>query len=216
MRNMEESGSEKDVAGGPDEVSGSSRKTFCIIALVAVLACAGVLLVLYLCVWRGDSKSDMEKGYEKNWRSEMKEFDDRLSEDDKKAEAFLEKEDLSSVIILVRERIAYLEEFIGRFLDLYPPPDLRRLHVATLHYLYTLVDQLETQNDLNEAVLAGNPTTDLKAIADNAVLRSQQAFKDLTIEMQKAGVVIGDESTETPKDNEPSGQTPTGQENKQQ
>ncbi len=175
---------ESESSGSP---SGRSKANPIYVSLCVILLAGVVVLgVLYVLSLRGGET----KGYEKRWRTVMVEFQNRVEKDDKSAERYSENKDMTSLLRLANNRIEYFRDVIGRLLELTPPERYRKLHVLTAHYIFTLIDQLEAQKELNEALLEGKPTEDLSKIAESAKARAQQGLQELLIEMQKAGVTI--------------------------
>ncbi len=172
------------------------------------IGCAIVmLLMLQLTGCGGSDIESKQKSYQADWKRIMTAFDARVTEDDKKASELVEMNDISGLIKLINERIVNVNEVIAEILGLHPPDDLQDLHSTTLYYLTSLRDQLEAQNDLNEAVLSGKPTQDLKTISDNAAARTQVLAGELGVEIQKAGIGLDEEEDGEKKDEEKKDET---------
>ncbi|MCG2796729.1 MAG: hypothetical protein L6427_12885 [Actinomycetia bacterium] len=150
-------------------------------AAVLAVACPGC---------GGGGKAGNEKEYKARWTDIMDTFDQRVVKDDKRAEEFVAKNDISGLINLVNRRVDDIDEVFGQVLELYPPEDLRKLHAVTLYYLINMRDQLVAQNILNEAALSGKPTEDLKKIADDEAARTQMTARELGIELQRKGIML--------------------------
>jgi hypothetical protein len=122
--------------------------------------------------------------------------------DDKKASELINKNDIAGVIKLVNQRILNVDEVTKKILALRPPEDFWKVHAVTLYYLASLRDQLNYQNDLNDAVLTGRPTQDLKTIADQAALKTRAVGAELGIEIQKVDLKLktgGQQPQQPPK-----------------
>ncbi|MBK5094002.1 MAG: hypothetical protein JJE48_10880, partial [Actinobacteria bacterium] len=103
---------------------------------------------------------------------------------------FINKNDIAGVIKLVKQRISNVDEVTKKILVLRPPQDFWKVQAVTLYYLASLKDQLKDQNDLNDAVLTGKPTQDLKAIADQAALKTRAIGAELGVEIQKVDLKL--------------------------
>lgn len=140
--------------------------------------------------------------YKKQWTEIMDSFQDRVLTDDKKASELINKNDIAGVIKLVNQRILNVDEVTKKILALRPPKDFWKVHAVTLYYLASLRDQLNYQNDLNDAVLTGRPTQDLKTIADQAALKTRAVGAELGIEIQKVDLKLktgGQQPQQPPK-----------------
>lgn len=171
------------------------------LCLVALLA-AGVLAA-------GGCQSEQQrkaKEFKAQWTKIIEEFQTRVTKDDNKAEALVEKSDLPGVISLVKARIAHVDNTLAQLLALYPPQELRKLQGLSAYYLVALEDRLQAQNAYYEALLSGTqPTKDLQTIMDQSAARTQIIARELGIELQKLGITLRNPSA--PK-NAPSS-TPT-------
>ncbi len=176
------------IAGETGAGACGRSKLMPVLAAICALFFAGLVVLAVLLGIQ--TRSKVTRGYERKWRTIMVEFENRVERDDKKAEEYSNKKDLTSLLRLARARTKYFEEVLGRLLELTPPEQYRKLHVLTLHYIFTLIDQLNAQRDLNEAFLEGKPTEDLGKIAENAKARAQQGMVELSVEIQKAGVTL--------------------------
>lgn len=159
----------------------------------SVAMCAAVCAVslLLLAQLLGCGKSELEKkqdSYRDDWNRIMSAFESRVESDDKKANELVEKNDVSGLIKLIKQRTIDVDSVMEEVLGLYPPKDLQDLQAITLYYLACLRDQLKAQNELNEAVVSGKPIEDLRTIAEGAALKTQQVAVELGIELQKVGI----------------------------
>lgn len=144
-----------------------------------------------------------QKEYESQWKETMTGFQQQGLADDKKANQMVEQNDISGLITLINQRITDVNKVIGQVLEMHPPEDLWKLYSITLYYLTSLRDQLESQNDLNEAALAGKPTEDLKSMTDSDSQKTQIVGAELGVEMQKVGIkldVKGEEEVQNGQD----------------
>lgn len=165
------------------------------------VACAiAMLLLVQVLGCNGSDIQQKQDCYRADWKRIMTAFDSRVISDDMKASKLVEQDDISGLIKLIDERIGNVDGVILEILDLYPPDDLQDLHAVTLYYLVSLREQLKTQNDLNEAVISGKPTQDLKAISDDAAAKAQAIAGELGIEIQKAGIKMGEKEDAEKKD----------------
>ena len=137
----------------------------------------------------GSGESSVEE-YKKQWTEIMDSFQARVLTDDKKANELINKNDIAGVIKLVKQRISNVDEVTKKILVLRPPQDFWKVQAVTLYYLASLKDQLKDQNDLNDAVLTGKPTQDLKAIADQAALKTRAIGAELGVEIQKVDLKL--------------------------
>ena len=136
----------------------------------------------------------------------MNEFQTRVNTDDQKATAYVQKNDISSLITLIKQRLSYVSDVSAEVMKLYPPADLRKLQALTTYYMVALQDQLKAQNDVNEALLSGKPTKDLTSIAEFYVQRAQTVGNELGIELQKTGVKL--KGMKAKPTGQPEGSTP--------
>lgn len=172
------------------------------------VACAVALtLLVNLLGCGGGDIENKQRSYSADWKRIMTAFDARVTEDDKKANELVEKNDISGLIKLIDERMVNVNEVITEILGLYPPDDLQDLHTVTLYYLTSLREQLKAQNDLNEAILSGKPTQDLKTISDNAAAKTQHVAGELGVGIQKAGIRVDEEEDGEKKDEEKKDET---------
>ncbi|MBN1288495.1 MAG: hypothetical protein JXA49_02530 [Actinobacteria bacterium] len=182
-----------------------SRKT----AAIIIVALISVFLVS-LCGC-AESTERRQAEYKSRWKEVMNEFEDRVAVDDEKAQKMIDDNETAGVIRLLGERIKNVWQVYDEIVVLYPPDDLRRLHALTLYYMTTVVDQLEAQNDLNEAIISGKPTEDLKTIADEAAQKSAFVIGQLALEIEKADIRLKSMEKPGPQVQEQQqGTTPSG------
>ena len=177
--------------------NGISRFVVILVLLTALLAAA---LLIAGCDESGEVAKKQQQ-FKTQWLDIMEVFQGRVNSDDSKADKLVQKNDLAGLIELIKLRISNVDSVLGKVLPLYPPDNLRKLQVTTLYYLQSLMDQLVAQNNLNEAVLSGNPTADLQTIAGNAAAKTKALGRELGIEMQKVGVklqVLNQQSQQAP------------------
>ena len=168
-------------------------------ALIVVLGCAVVVLLILLLLGVGVSRGPQsESSFKGDWKTVMSKFQSRVSADDKKAEDLVTKNDVSGLIALVNQRIANVDATTQEILKLYPPASMDKLQAITLFYLQSLKDQLTSQNGVNNAALAGQPTTDLKKISDQAASQARGMAGLLGIELQKLGITLGPQPAPQP------------------
>lgn len=160
-------------------------------------ALAGAALFILLCMVAatflggcGNSERQRRNAYVDEWREVITEFQKRINEDDKKAEELVNSEDLAGLVRLVDSRIENIDEVTVKVLDINTPLEMARLQAITLYYLVSLRDQLQAQNAANEAALAGQPTNDLKQIADDALARTQTMSRELALELKRLGINV--------------------------
>lgn len=151
-------------------------------AVLLLLLAAGLVFMATGC---GNTTG---AAYGKQWTRTMEAFQSRVSEDDAKVEKLVEQSDIVGLIALVGSRIKNVETVTEEILELSPPEKYRDVHVLTLYYLLTVKDRLAGQNELNEAMLAENPTDDLRQIAESYAARSERAGRELGIEIRSAGL----------------------------
>lgn len=155
--------------------------TICLVLVVAALAVVGC----------GEpSEEQKAETYRKEWKDIMDGFFKKLNEDDKEAEELSNQGDTAGVIKLVNERIRGIEETIDELMALDPPAELQRLQIVTLYFMLTLIDQLEAQNELNKAMVSGQPTTDLQTKVENMARRVGSIGNELSVEQVSAGIVL--------------------------
>ncbi|MBN2167893.1 MAG: hypothetical protein JW738_01505 [Actinobacteria bacterium] len=176
-------------------------------AAVLVLTLISVLL-LSVCGC-AESTERKQKEYRSQWQETMNDFEDRVAADDEKAQKMIDDNDTAGVIRLLDQRVKNVWNVYDEIVVLYPPTDLRKLHALTLYYLTCVVDQLEAQNDLNEAIISGKPTADLKAIADEAAQKSAFVIGQLALEVEKADIKLKSMEKPGPQLQEQQGTTPS-------
>lgn len=123
----------------------------------------------------------------------MNTFEARVTSDDARANAFVEKNDIAGLYNLINKREANVKTVLSQVLRLSPPEKYQNVQILTLFYLYSLENRLKAQNDLKESILSGKPTTDLTKISDEYVTRTQQIGMELGIEINKAGLTLKSE-----------------------
>lgn len=155
-------------------------------ALVMVALLAVGAMVLTGC----DDVRQKEKAFKDEWTRVIKGFEARTAKDDKKGQELVAENDLAGVIDLTRKRIAYSDEVLGELLELYPPQELRKLHVLSLYYLITIKDRLDQQISLYEAILNNRPTADIETVLEQLIARNQTIGRELGIELQKEGISL--------------------------
>jgi len=124
------------------------------------------LIFVVLLTGCGNSVAQQEKEYKEQWTQVVNKFESRVTSDDKKANDLVGKNDIVGLRTLVASRLANVNDVMAQVFKLDPPKEYQRVQITTLYYLMALEDQLKAQNDVNDAVLSGNPTTDLKTILD--------------------------------------------------
>jgi hypothetical protein len=154
------------------------------LALASLLALGGALVA-----GCGDSTLSAQE-YKARWAGIMDPFETRIEKDDRKANELLAKNDLGAVTALLNRRIAGVDETLDMVARLRPPPELRDLHAITLYELFAVKQQLQTQNNLNDAIRKDEPTTDLVTIADNAKARTMKVTRELILELEKHGIKL--------------------------
>jgi len=171
---------------------GRKVTSLAVVLLLVVLLTAGVLVIAG-CESEQQSKA---KEFQAKWTKIMDDFQARLTRDDAKGQALVNKNDLPGVISLVKARIASVDNVLSQVLSLYPPETLRKLQGLSIYYLITLQDRLQAQNALYEAVLSGSPTSDLQTVFNQMVQRNEILAQELGIELQKRGINIKSPSTQ--------------------
>ena len=166
------------------------------------------LIFVVLLTGCGNSVAQQEKEYKEQWTQVVNKFESRVTSDDKKANDLVGKNDIVGLRTLVASRLANVNDVMAQVFKLDPPKEYQRVQITTLYYLMALEDQLKAQNDVNDAVLSGNPTTDLKTILDGYTKRTQLAGQELGLELKKADMTIGGvapkSNSSTPKSTTPS------------
>jgi len=138
----------------------------------------------------GSSEQAQADQYKKQWTDIMNAFEARVTTDDKKNAALVEKNEVTGVIKLMNQRIANLDEVTGKIVLLKPPRNLWKVHAVTLYYLSSLKDQFTNQNNFYNAVLTGLPAGDLKTIADQMALKTRAVGAELGVELQKLDIKL--------------------------
>lgn len=175
-----------------------------IFRLVGFLVIVGLIFLIVGC---GNSTSQQEATYKEQWTKLMNDFESKVNSDDTKANTLAQKNDIAGLYRLFNERQAYIKSVLAQILKLNAPEKYQNVQVYTLFYLLTLEQRLKAQNDVNQAVLAGNPTTDLNKIADNYISRTQQIGNELGLEINSAGLNI--KTPKQPNASVPKSSTPT-------
>ena len=170
--------------------------------MVVSVIVAGIILGLGLpgC---GNSVAQQEKEYKEQWTRVASKFEERVAIDDKKANDFVAKNDIVGLRNLIISRLANVKDVTAQMFRLDPPEKYQRVQTTTLYYLMALQDQLKAQNAVNDALLAGQPTTDLKTISDQYTKRSQGAGQELGLELKTAQLTLPAETPTTPKSSTP-------------
>jgi hypothetical protein len=177
-------------------------------AVITVLV--GVLAITILVAGCGSSLSSKQKEYKDQYVKIMDAFQSRVTADDQKANQLVAANDIGGLITLVKQRIANIDQVEGELMQLYPPPEFRKIQAITLYYMAALRDRLDAQNALNEAALSGKPTTDLKAISDGYGAKTQFVGQELAVELEKQGIKLKGStpsSSPTPQQSSPSSAT---------
>lgn len=157
--------------------------------VVITFGLATMLIMGFLLVGC-DTLAQKREEYRAGWVDAVSEFEQRVTVDDKKINELGEKEDMVGVMRLVNERIKYVDSVYDRVADLYPPPELRKLHAVTLFYLTSIVEQFKANIDLYEALRTGKPTGDLKTIAENYAGTTDAVRQELSLAIDKAGLKL--------------------------
>jgi len=157
----------------------------------------------------GNSTAQQEQQYKQQWTQVMNKFETRVTSDDTKANDLATKNDIVGLRSLINSRLANVNDVLAQVLKLDPPEKYQRVQITTLYYLMALEDQLKAQNDVNDAALAGNPTTDLKTISDGYTKRAQGSGQELALELKKANLTVGTPSPSKPSSSTPKSTTPS-------
>jgi hypothetical protein len=175
----------------------ASRALYCMVVLLVAGLVAGGLVVFAGC--QSDTQTKQQE-FKAKWTKIIQELEAKVSQDDKKGQDLVAKNDLAGVIALSKQRLTYIDDTLGKLLELYPPQDLRKLDVLSTYYLITVKDRLEQQILLYDAILNNRPTTDIKTVLDTLIARNQTIGRELGIELQTHGIDItpGGQQT-TPK-----------------
>lgn len=177
-----------------------------------ILGLVGVavgLIFVVLLSGCGNSTAQQEQQYKQQWTQVMNKFETRVTSDDTKANDLATKNDIVGLRSLINSRLANVNDVLAQVLKLDPPEKYQRVQITTLYYLMALEDQLKAQNDVNDAVLAGNPTTDLKTISDGYTKRAQGSGQELALELKKANLTVGTPSPSKPSSSTPKSTTPS-------
>ena len=177
-----------------------------------ILGLVGVavgLIFVVLLSGCGNSTAQQEQQYKQQWTQVMNKFETRVTSDDTKANDLATKNDIVGLRSLINSRLANVNDVLAQVLKLDPPEKYQRVQITTLYYLMALEDQLKAQNDVNDAVLAGNPTTDLKTISDGCTKRAQGSGQELALELKKANLTVGTPSPSKPSSSTPKSTTPS-------
>jgi hypothetical protein len=177
-----------------------------------ILGLVGVavgLIFVVLLSGCGNSTAQQEQQYKQQWTQVMNKFETRVTSDDTKANDLATKNDIVGLRSLINSRLANVNDVLAQVLKLDPPEKYQRVQITTLYYLMALEDQLKAQNDVNDAALAGNPTTDLKTISDGYTKRAQGSGQELALELKKANLTVGTPSPSKPSSSTPKSTTPS-------
>ena len=168
-------------------------------------ACLILVLALGVLIAAGcqSEQQAKQKQYKEQWTKIMDQFQARVAKDDKTAQDLLAKNDLPSLIKLLKQRVASTDTTLGEILALFPPPELRKLQGTTAYYLVSLIDRLQAQSDLSVAVLSNTSTKDLQDKLNNLGARNQTIGNELAVELAKDGITLHTPAQEVP------GSTPT-------
>lgn len=169
------------------------------LGFIGVIAGLIFLLLLTGC---GNSTAQQEKQYKEQWTKVASKFEERVAIDDKKANDLVAKNDIVGLRNLINSRLANVNDVMAQMFKLDPPEKYQRVQITTLYYLMALTDQLKAQNAVNDALLAGQPTTDLKTISDQYTKRSQGAGQELGLELKTVQLTLP-ETPSTPKSSTP-------------
>jgi hypothetical protein len=156
--------------------------------LVISLMMAVMAVVLAGC---GNDTQSKQQQFKAQWVKIIEQLQARISLDDKKGQDLVAKNDLPGVITLTKQRVANINETLGKVLQLYPPNELRKLDVLSAYYLITLQDRLQQQISLYDAILNNRPTADIITVLNELTARNQTISRELGIELQKDGITIG-------------------------
>lgn len=165
------------------------------------IICAVALMAGFLMAGCGTSQ---EEAYRTEWKDTMEGFFKKLDADDKKAEKLSAENDIGGVIQLVNQRIEAIETALEEMLQMNPPAKYKRLHVQTMYFMLALIDQLEAQNELNKAVVSGQPTEDLSKKVEIMNLKLNAVGQELSVEQLSVGIVIDVPELERSGDTAPS------------
>jgi hypothetical protein len=130
------------------------------------------------------------ESYKSQWVDTVTAFEAQIAKDDQKSAELVKKNDAAGLLALVEKRNKFVDDTYDKLVVLRPPPALRDLHATTLFYLISIKNQLKANSDFYDAARAGKPTTDLQAIAEDAIKQTQAVRVMLGLAMEKAGVKI--------------------------
>ena len=169
---------------------------------VGLVLVAGFLLIILLpgC---DNSVAQQEKQYKDQWTQVASKFEKRVAVDDQKANDLVTKNDIVRLRNLITSRLANVNDVMSQMFKIEVPEKYRRVQITTLYYFMALTDQLKAQNAVNDAVIAGNPTTDLKTISDGYIRRALGAGQELSLELKTAQLTLPEEKPTTPKSSTP-------------
>lgn len=154
---------------------------------------ASVLLLLAGVLFYAGCQSEQQakqKQFKEQWTKIMDQFQARVAKDDKKATDLVNKNDITALIKLTKQRVASTDTVLGEILALYPPAELRKLQGLTAYYLISLIDRLQAQADYSLAVLGNKPTTDLQNNVNQLAARNNVIGSELGVELAKDGITL--------------------------
>src|SRR5674476_75075 len=101
--------------------------TLAVTAATVALLLAGVLLYAGC---QSDQQAKQQQ-FKEQWTKIMDQFQAQVAVDDKKATDLVNKNDITALIKLTKERVASTQDVLGQILALYPPTELRKLQALT-------------------------------------------------------------------------------------
>ena len=143
--------------------------------------------------------SDRHEVYRKGYVTTINAFQKKAVSDDKASEQLIEKNDIGGLITMIKNRVSNINQVVSKIMKLDPPSGYIRLQVLTLYYLIELKKQFNAQNQLNEAILNGQPLADLKSIAEKYSENTQFSRNELLVELQKIGIRLTGGTTGKPQ-----------------
>ncbi len=170
-------------------------------ALRLKVTTVSVLLLLAGVLLYAGCQSELQakqQQFKEQWTKIMNAFQVQLANDDKKAQEFIQKNDVSSLIKLTKQRVASTNDVLGQVLALYPPDEMRKLQALAVYYTVTLIDRLQAQEDLAVAVLSNKPTSDLQNNLNALVNRNNVIGNELAVELAKDGITLKNPGQQQP------------------
>jgi hypothetical protein len=161
---------------------------FALTALVALLA--AVMAASVLISGCQSEKQKKQAEFKAEWLSLVSAFEKRVAADDKKGSDLVARNDVAGVIALINSRITSVDGVLKKILDLYPPEQYQRMQAIAIYYLASLLDQLNAQKQLYDAVLAGRPTQDLTDTVGKLGTKTQAVGAELGVELQRLGIKL--------------------------